>query len=119
MLSRCEHREGHTDGRICPLRKVRTRGTVGGHGGNWLFDIISREAGRCVLTAGKISVVYNRLSGMRGWDGAYVALRNAELDDMATKKLHFACFVCRADRCREILCAVSDTSWRDGHDAVT
>lgn len=41
---------------------------------------------------------------MRGWDGAYAALRNAELlNDLGTKKLHFA-FLCRSDRWREIPC---------------
>lgn len=41
---------------------------------------------------------------MRGWDGAYAALRNAELlNDLGANKLHFA-FLCRSmtdrERCR-------------------
>lgn len=63
MLSRCEHPEGHngrTDGRSCPLRKVRTRRALSRQRENWFFDIISEEAGcSFFFDSWEISVVYN------------------------------------------------------------
>lgn len=47
----------------------------------------------------EISVVYNRLSVMRGWDEAHAAVRNAELlTNPSTEQQHF----CHRDRFREI-----------------
>ncbi len=49
----------------------------------------------------KISVVYNRLSGMRGWDGAREALRNADLLTIwGKRRLNFRVMVTDAERYR-------------------
>lgn len=85
VLSRCEHREGQTDGRIYPLRKVRTLGAVGRYSSDWskLLQIISSQTGH--FDSWEISVVYNGLSGIRGWDGCSPPQCRI-VNDLSTKK---------------------------------
>lgn len=71
-LSRCEHREGHSDGRFNPTRKVRTPGAQGGK-----TAALRSFPGKPGFDSWAISVVYTSPSGMRGRDGAHAALRNA------------------------------------------
>lgn len=120
MLSRCEHPEGHngrTDGRSCPLRKVRTRRALSRQRENWFFDIISEEAG-CSFFFWQLGNqrCLQRASGMRGWDWAHSAARNAEIcNDLDAKKTKnpkriYDFFACRS---RQITWSIwSRRAWR-------
>lgn len=87
VLSRCEHREGHTDGRIYPLPKVRTLGDTG-QMQLWLIETVTDDfqSNRALhFDSWWISVVYNRLSGIRGWDGCSPPQCRI-VNDLSTKK---------------------------------
>lgn len=86
VLSRCEHRERHTGGRIYPLRKVRTLGALGRYSSDWskLLHIIFSQTGLCNLTAGKSVLFTTDWVGYAA--GMDVALRNAELSTIWARR---------------------------------
>lgn len=76
-----------------------------------LFEVIIGETGLRIFDSWEISVVYNRMSGMRGWDGCSPPQCRI-VNDLSTSKRQFLflCF-CRGDRFREIP-IVQYLTWR-------